>query len=348
MYRKFVFMCVVLSLLSYLLTGCAIKPEEDVYLNPIVVGQEQPAGAKSVTMSDEDVSITASALSAADLLTVSSDPNINPYIDVNGNVAKPLYTVFNITVKNNRSAKIVINPALAVLIDENGTQYEAIPFDTFKLRFPAVDTEYYYSPGYPYYWWNGYPFYNLQEYKSDNPADVLNVKLISDDDKKGNERGGNRGQVGEGNENRGQVREGNMNRDSGRGENENSVRGRDEGDRRDRGRTYYYYGNRYDNCDDWGDCYWDWDWDRNMPRSYYRYQSSSYYKKAIAQKTLLAQTSLYPEGAKSGFLAFPLLSPEAGKLKIIIPVTIYNGQSKTIHFQFQFQKTPAVMLEKGK
>jgi hypothetical protein len=329
MYRKFVFMCIGLSLLSYLLIGCAIKPVEDIYLNPIMAGQEQATGAKSVTMTDSDVSITATGLDTADLLKVSSDSRINPYVDVTGTVAKPLYTIFNITVKNNRSAKIMIDPALAVLIDSDGNQHEAIPFDTFKLRFPAIDTNDYsapYNPNYP-------RDYNFQNYKSDKPSDGLNFMLISDSDEKDKNSGqasrgnDNRGQAGDSNENGGQVRQGNDNRDSGRNEG-------------DSGRTYYYYGNKYDNWNDLGDYYWDWDRNRNVPRAYYRDQSSSYYKKATAQKTLLSPTNLYPEGAKSGFLAFPLLTPEAGTLKLIIPVTLYNGQSKTIHFQFQFQKTP--------
>ena len=322
MYKKLVTIYIGVSLLSYFLIGCAVKPEENVYLNPIMAGQEQVAGDNSAIITESGISVKVTALSTSDLLNVSSDTRINPYVDLTAtNVAKPLYTVFNITVKDNSQSMVMIDPTLAVLIDADGNQHESITYETFKLRFPAIETQHYSSPYYPYRRDGNRWYYDYERYDDNGSNDKLIIKPISDDDSD-NERG----------------------RVTQRDEKRNKGNKGHEGNR-----EYYYYGNKYDHWDDLGDYYWNWDVERNLPRAYYRAQTPAYYKNAVAKKTLFPQINLYPGGAKTGFIAFPSVSTEEGKLKFIIPVTIYGRRrNETLHFQFDFQKTPASQSEKTK
>jgi len=122
----------------------------------------------AITLEKEDVRITVKALNAADLLEVTKDADINPYIDVSfwGNV-KPLFTVFDVNVKNKQDARVIVD-SVALLIDKDGEQYASLPYDFFKSIFSArgrveVVHQYpYYHRGYynPYrYPYHYYPRY---------------------------------------------------------------------------------------------------------------------------------------------------------------------------------------------
>ena len=145
-------------ILSYLLTGCGVRPQVDFYVNPVAVGEEQQvnAGTGMATMEEAGVTVTVSAVDTVDLLNVTSDEIINPYIYVSDwGTARPRYTVFDVTIKNNRESEVQINPSKAVLMDETGKQYDAIPYETFKERYSSSSRSgrevIYYDPPPVYY-----------------------------------------------------------------------------------------------------------------------------------------------------------------------------------------------------
>ncbi|MFC1713873.1 hypothetical protein ACFL6S_09400 [Candidatus Poribacteria bacterium] len=178
--------------LSYLLIGCGVRPQVDFYMNPVATGEEKQIDADIgfVVVEEAGVTITVSAVDTVDLLSITSDAHINPYIYVNDwGTARPRYTVFDVTIKNNRESEVQIEPANAVVMDESGEQYDAIPYEAFKERYGAYpryerETIYRTSPGYygrPYsyrygrrrpwyyhydygYYWRGSPYYARRVY----------------------------------------------------------------------------------------------------------------------------------------------------------------------------------------
>jgi len=155
MFKRLIFMAIGIALLSYLLIGCGIRPQVDFHVRPVAVGEEQQVDEETVSlvMMDKTVSITVSPVDAVDLLEVTSDPHINPYIYISDwGVARPRYTIFDFSVKNNGESGL---PALTeklsdvVLMDDEGEQYEAIPYEEFKERYqayPRLEREIVYSP----------------------------------------------------------------------------------------------------------------------------------------------------------------------------------------------------------
>lgn len=143
MFKRQALIYVGIVVLSCLLAGCGVRPQVDFYVTPVATGAEQRIDeeARSVTKEDagkKDVSITISALDTVDLLEVTSDPHINPYVYVgNWGIVRPRYTVFDVTVKNNSESESMANFSNAVLMDEEGEQYEAIPYEEFRERYGA-------------------------------------------------------------------------------------------------------------------------------------------------------------------------------------------------------------------
>jgi hypothetical protein len=162
----------------------------DFYVNPVAAGEEQKVDAEAgvVTMEEAGVSITVSAVDIVDLLNVTSDADINPYIYVSDwGTARPRYTVFDISIKNNRESEVQISPGSAVLMDETGEQYEAIPYATLKERYssyPGFEREIvYYAPAPGYYpssyyrrRWRRRPwYYHYDLYRTHRPYSVRRV-----------------------------------------------------------------------------------------------------------------------------------------------------------------------------
>ena len=65
---------------------------------------------------------------------------MNPYLVVERNGAvEPLYTVFEVTVHNLDSPRVQVADDAAVLIDKNGAQHAALPYDYFERLYDDVD-----------------------------------------------------------------------------------------------------------------------------------------------------------------------------------------------------------------
>jgi hypothetical protein len=176
---------VVLSLFFF---GCGVRPQMDYYIKPVAVEEEQKVEGEtgSVSISNEVLSITISAVSVADLIEVTSDPHINPYIYVDDwGRARPRYTVFDFAVRNNSESELMIDLNDAILMDDEGEQYEAIPYEEFEGRYDTygrIEQEIIYHP-YSYYpppyyrrRWRPYPwYYHYDLYRSRRPFYVRRV-----------------------------------------------------------------------------------------------------------------------------------------------------------------------------
>jgi len=165
-----------------ILAGCGAKARVDIYMEPVKGGDEYALDLKTgaITLEKEDVSITVKALNAVDLLEVTSDPDINPYIDVSfwGNV-EPLFTVFDVNIKNRRGSRVLVD-STTLLIDKDGEQYASLPYDFFKdvfsarnqvevvQHYPYYHRRYYYPYGYPYYYYPRYYPYRVRRYSGDD------------------------------------------------------------------------------------------------------------------------------------------------------------------------------------
>jgi hypothetical protein len=145
-----------------IIAGCGAKARVDIYMEP-VGGDEYTVDARTgaITLEKNDVNIKVKPLDAVDLLDLTEDEDINPYIDVNfwGYVI-PLYTVFDVTIQNKRDSKVVVDP-ISFLIDENGDQYASLPYDYFKDVYGARYREYaevvYHPHRWPYFYRGYYP-----------------------------------------------------------------------------------------------------------------------------------------------------------------------------------------------
>jgi hypothetical protein len=167
-----------------------MRPQVDFYVAPVATGPEQKIDKEigSVIAEHEDVSIAISALNTVDLLEVTSDPHINPYVYLGDwGVVRPRYTVFDVTVKNNSESEFTAEFSSAVLMDEEGEQYEAIPYEEFKERYRAysqLEREIIYYPS-PYVYhrrphyrsrWRPYPwYYHYDRYGYHRPHYVQRV-----------------------------------------------------------------------------------------------------------------------------------------------------------------------------
>ena len=153
MYRKFLGIFALIATIS-ILAGCAPKPQIEVYMEP-VAGREHAqidAETGSISVERRDVEITLEPLDEVDLFELTEDPGINPYLGIDrwGNV-EPLYTVFGIHIENKSNSRVIIDPT-AILVDLNGEQYAALPYDYFKELYENLRprTVAFYNPGYRY------------------------------------------------------------------------------------------------------------------------------------------------------------------------------------------------------
>ena len=160
MYRKLLGIFALIATIS-ILVGCAPKPQIEIYMEP-VAGRERAqidAETGSVSVEQHDVQITLEPLDEVDLFELTEDPRINPYIGIDrwGNV-EPLYTVFGIYIENKSNSRVVVD-STAVLLDLNGEQYAALPYDYFKEIYENVrpQTVAFYDPGYRYRFRYPYP-----------------------------------------------------------------------------------------------------------------------------------------------------------------------------------------------
>jgi len=164
MYTKFFLRTAIVLFLGLTIVSCGVKARVDIYMEPVVSGDEYSVDTKTgaMTLEKEGVSITVEPLDASDLLMLTDDEDINPYINVSWRHANPLYTVFDVNIHNKRESKVVVDSP-AILIDENGEQYASLPYDYFKDIYGAAYREYteivypYYRYGY-YYPYRYYPY----------------------------------------------------------------------------------------------------------------------------------------------------------------------------------------------
>jgi hypothetical protein len=170
--KKFSLRTAILLLLGLMISGCGVKARIDFYMEPVISGDEYlDTETGAMTIDKDGVSITIKPLDASDLLLLTDDEDINPYIDVDfWRGARPLYTIFDINIHNTRDSRVVVDSP-AILIDENGEQYASLPYDYFKEIYGAASRRYtetvYPAYGYPYYYpYSYYPYryYNRPYY----------------------------------------------------------------------------------------------------------------------------------------------------------------------------------------
>ena len=153
MYRKLLGIFALITTIS-ILAGCAPNPQIEIYMEPVGgrKGSQIDAQMGSLSVEQHDVHITLEPLDEVELFELTEDARINPYVGVDrwGNV-EPLYTVFGIHIENRSNSRVIINPT-AILVDLNGEQYAALPYDYFKELYENVRprTVAFYDAGYRY------------------------------------------------------------------------------------------------------------------------------------------------------------------------------------------------------
>ena len=206
MYRKLLGILALITTIS-ILVGCAPKPQVEIYMEPVVgrQGAQIDAQTGSISVEQYGVQITLEPLNEVELFELTEDVRINPYIGIDrwGNV-EPLYTVFGIHIENRSNSRVIID-STAILVDLNGEQYGALPYDYFKALYEDVrprtvasynagyryrypyPRSYYRSP-YRYYYHNSYNYrlgyrypytpYRVYDYYPD-PAAVNHERLVA-------------------------------------------------------------------------------------------------------------------------------------------------------------------------
>ena len=169
-------MLLFVGAMSLVLCGCAAKPHPavDVYMEPMA--ERSPAQIDTqtgaMTIEQKGVAVTLQPLTEVDIFALTDEPWMNPYLVVERDGAvEPLYTVFEVTVHNLDSQRVQVADDAAVLMDQNGAQHAALPYDYFERLYDDVDTSggeitarsvypYSYSPYYRY----GYAPYSSSYY----------------------------------------------------------------------------------------------------------------------------------------------------------------------------------------
>ena len=132
--------------------GCGAKPEIDIYIEPVAgrEGIEINQQLGSVAIEQNGVAIMIEPLDEVEVYELVAEGEINPYLRIGrwGQV-DPLYTVFEIRVKNLDHSRVAIDN-MAILIDEDGTQYGSLPYDYFKDLYRNARTTDIYRSAYPY------------------------------------------------------------------------------------------------------------------------------------------------------------------------------------------------------
>ena len=153
MYRMFLGIFALITAIS-ILAGCAPKPHIEVYMEPIAGRKHAHIDEQtgSISVEHHSVQITLEPLDEVELFELTEDPRINPYLGIDrwGNV-EPLYTVFGIHIENRSKSRVMVDPT-AILVDLNGEQYAALPYDYFKDLYENVRprTVAFYDPVYRY------------------------------------------------------------------------------------------------------------------------------------------------------------------------------------------------------
>ena len=151
MFRK-TFLCLAIFALAYLISGCGIRPQVDFYVNPVSIGDQYKVDERSgsVIYEDDDIYVKVTPVDVVNLMNIASESYANPYIYVNDwGKARQRYTVFDVTVRNKRDSEISVQPVRALLMDDQGEQYEAFPLDELRERYdyyPRVEREVVYQP----------------------------------------------------------------------------------------------------------------------------------------------------------------------------------------------------------
>ena len=137
---------IVLAAAGIISVGCS-GTQKSIYLEP----------GNQVARTNVDL-INSSVTQKIDGVEVSVKGVILPESD-----GKTLHPSFWVTVKNNRSSKILFNPAKARLIDSFGDQYRPLPMslnengnEEFYYKVIDPNTRLFYSIRYG---WDYYPFY---------------------------------------------------------------------------------------------------------------------------------------------------------------------------------------------
>ena len=152
-YRKFLDIFALIIIIS-ILTGCAPKPQVEIYMEPVAGRKHAHIDAQtgSISVENHGVQITLEPLDEVDLFELTEDARINPYIGIDrwGNV-EPLYTIFGVHIENRFNSRVIIDPT-AILVNLNGEQYASLPYDYFKELYENVGprTVAFYGPGYRY------------------------------------------------------------------------------------------------------------------------------------------------------------------------------------------------------
>jgi hypothetical protein len=148
-----------------MIASCGVKPLVDIYMEPVGSDDKYSVTkAGAMTIEKNEVSITVETLDASDLIMLTDDEDINPYIDVSFlRYAEPLYTVFDISVHNKRDSKVVVDSP-AILIDENGDQYASLPYDYFEDIYGGAYRRYT-EIVYPSYWYRYHYPYRYYPYR---------------------------------------------------------------------------------------------------------------------------------------------------------------------------------------
>ena len=170
--------------------GCGAKPEIDIYIEPVAgrEGIEINQKLGSVAIEQNGVAIMIEPLDEVEVYELVAEDEINPYLRIGrwGRV-DPLYTVFEIRVKNLDHPRVAIDN-MAILIDEDGTQYGSLSYDYFKDLYKNSRTTNVYRYAYPYRYQYGRfnnpyydPYYDNRMYRttSGGSQEVQSAQMVA-------------------------------------------------------------------------------------------------------------------------------------------------------------------------
>lgn len=127
--------------LLLLIAGCGPSIKTIIKMQPILGydAYKLNEADSSVNLAKEDVKIIVAFQDREKLEGMSRTTSTNPFL----NEHKVFFTVFLLTIENNRKDKISFDPAKCVILDGLGNQFNGLTVETFRGLYPTTYTQYY-------------------------------------------------------------------------------------------------------------------------------------------------------------------------------------------------------------
>ena len=131
----------LLLILLILISGCGPSIKTIIKMQPILGydAYKLDESDSSVSLTKDDVKVTVAFQDRNKLEGMSKSISTNPFLSEN----KIFFTIFSLTIENNRKDKISFDPVKCVILDGLSGQFNGLTVETLRSLYPSTYTQYY-------------------------------------------------------------------------------------------------------------------------------------------------------------------------------------------------------------